>query len=150
MLNTAAKLKESGFDAELLGLDDVVQDGNGNTALDLFLEDALTEAGLRLEDWTGDYYNQAHEVDADSGLVFRMAKAEFLLGSLILFGTTWSMATASEHMISVEGIQVQTYNLGLDKQKELQASLLLRAEKLAEPYLVNKASVTVLCESSVV
>jgi hypothetical protein len=134
MLNTASRLKSLGFGAETLGLEE--------TEIDSFLEDALQEAGDRLTNWTGENYQKAHETDADADLKRRMTRAELLLVSLVLFYFTWSLQTTSENMITVEGIQVQMYNLSLDRQKETQSGLIKRAERIVEPYLIEKEFVS--------
>lgn len=148
MLNTASKLKTIGFGSEILDIDDTplppVNGGEEKSELDLFLEDALMEAGDRLELWTGEYYMKSHEPDADADLKRRMTKAELLLASLTLFDFTWSLSTTDENMISVEGIQVQTYNLSLERQRDMQAGILERAERLVRPYLIPKENVSVI------
>lgn len=146
MLNEASKLKAIGFGSDMMDIDDTpmppVNGGEEKSELDLFLEDALMEAGDRLELWTGDYYMKAHEPDADANLKRRMTKAELLLASLTLFDFTWSMSTTSENMISVEGVQVQMYNMSLDKQQDFRNGILEQAERLVRQYLIHKEYVS--------
>ena len=137
MLNTVTDFKEIGFNSDTLGIDDITQDDNDKTALDRYIESNVLEAGYLLESLTGKY-NSAGSGSAD--LKSRMTRAELLLGIRNMLELTWSKNTTSENMISIEGIQVQTYNLSLDRQKDIQDNLLQRAKQVVEPYLLSGSS----------
>lgn len=132
MLNNTNDFKSIGFNADSLGIDDTTKDVDDKTALDRYIEDNVTEAGYLLERWTSKYYS----AQSDTGeLKSRMKRAEFMLGIRNMLELTWSKNTTTENMVSVEGIQVQVYNLSLDRQKDIQDILLRRAKQVLAPYL---------------
>lgn len=132
MLNTVDDFKSIGFNSDTLGIDDTTKDANNKTALDRFIESNAMESGYTLQNWTGKYDSAG---SGTSDLKSRMTRAELLLTIRNLLELVWTRNTANENMISVEGIQVQTYNLSLDRQKDIQSSLLVRAKDIISPYL---------------
>jgi len=110
MLNSASELKEIGYDSSLLGIDDITVDGAGKTALDRFLENAIGEAGLIIENWIGDKYKEA---ETDTSIQYRVKRAEFVLAvSNCLEYLSAKGSTITENL-KIEGIEVSgNFNSG--------------------------------------
>lgn len=108
MIADIADIKQAGFDSDLLGLSDLVPEGEAESPLDKKLNRSLAIASLRLKNWVGEtrYTEVAALVESDP-LKEKYREAETLLCIVEILPPLFAQQISDEETISIEGMSVR-------------------------------------------
>lgn len=130
-LASVSDIKQLGFGGEFWGIEDVSQNGEQKSQLDLFLEDYLWEASQRLIEWVGTQnYEAAQDQNADANLKRALKRAELCLALAEILPVAWSRAGTGEESISFEGMSIRIARASENEQQVTLHNLLQKAERI--------------------